>query len=197
MIDIKKLLDKAHGLFVAQEYDKALFLYSQVSNTNPTNLEYQIYALFCDIASEDPQRAQNLFDYFSVQKDENFEEAIQYVQDNINAFDGDNETLAKIIQDITLQTVETLEAIDYKDFLELENARGSFKKAYEDIMFSTKVAIQSKENLVDFINKLIENGFDTTAYTYLDVFNDIFIYDKDLTELYEKLESKNIDNTHK
>ena len=194
MIDIKKLLDKAHGLFVAQEYDKALFLYSQVSNTNPTNLEYQIYALFCDIASEDPQRAQNLFDYFSVQKDENFEEAIQYVQDNINAFDGDNETLAKIIQDITLQTVETLEAIDYKDFLELENARGSFKKAYEDIMFSTKVAIQSKENLVDFINKLIENGFDTTAYTYLDVFNDIFIYDKDLTELYEKLESKNIHN---
>jgi tetratricopeptide (TPR) repeat protein len=194
MIDIKKLLEKAHGFFVAQKYDKALFLYSQVSSINPTNLEYQIYALLCDISSENSQRAQSLFDYFLVQKDENFEKAIQYVQDNINAFDGNRETLVKIIQDITLQTIETLEAIDYKDFLELEDARGSFKRAYEDIMFSTKIAIQSKENLLDFINKLIENGFDTTAYTYLDIFNGIFVYDEELTKLYEKLESKNIDN---
>ena len=193
MIDINKLLDKAHGFFVGCEYDKALFLYSQVSSTNPTNLEYQIYALFCDIAYEDEQRAQNLFDYFTVQKDINFEEAVQYVQDSINAFDGDAELLAKMVQDVATQTIETLEAIDYEDFLELETSRGSFKTAYEDIMFSTKVAIQSKENLVDFINKLIENGFDTTAYSYLDMFNEIFSYDKDLTELYEKLESKNID----
>ena len=87
-----------------------------------------------------------------------------------------------------------LDAIEYEDFLQLEKARGSFRVAYEDIMFSTKVAIQSKDDLVDFINKLIENGFDTTAYSYLDGFNEVFSYDKDLTALYEKLESKNIDN---
>jgi hypothetical protein len=96
-----------------------------------------------------------------------------------------------------VQTTESINAIDYDDFLKLEKDRGSFKRAYEDIMYSTKVSITSKNDLVDFINKLIEHGFDSTAYSYLDGFNEIFSYDKDLTDLYEKLESKNIENKHK
>jgi len=197
MIGIDNLLQKAHGFFVARQYDKALFLYSQVSFANPTNLEYQLYALFCDIASEDDTRAQELFDYFLIQKDIDFDNAIKYVQDNINAFDGDQELILQMIQDVSQQTVQSLDAIDYKDFLELEQSRGSFRIAYEDIMFSTKVAIHNKDDLIDFINKLIENDFDTTAYSYLDGFNEIFSYDKDLTDLYKKLESRNIDNKHK
>ena len=105
--------------------------------------------------------------------------------------------LIKMLENASLQTIESLDSIAYSDFLDLEEARGSFRIAYEDIMFSTKVAIQKKDDLVDFINKLIENGFDTTAYSYLDGFNEIFSYDKDLTALYEKLENKNSDNKHK
>lgn len=197
MISIDNLLQKAHGFFVAGEYDKALFLYSQASFSNPNNVEYQIYALFCDIASEDDARAQELFDYFLIQKEDNLDIAIKYVQDSVNAYDGDQELILKMIQDVSEQTIQSLDAIDYTDFLELEKTRGSFKIAYEDIMFSTKVSISNKDDLVDFINKLIENGFDTTAYSYLDGFNEVFSYDKDLTDLYEKLESRNIDNKHK
>ena len=194
MISKEDLLQKAHGLFIAMQYDKALFLYSRISSLTPQNKESQIYALFCDLASENELKAQELFERFSILKDENIDDAIQFVEDEIALYDGDNELLLKMIQEVSLQTIESLEAIDYDDFLQLEKDRGSFKTAYEDIMFSTKVSIASKDDLVDFINKLIENGFDTTAYTYLDMFNEIFSYDKDLTELYEKLESKNIDS---
>ena len=45
---------------------------------------------------------------------------------------------------------------------------------FEDIMFSTKVAIE-KEKIFDFVNKLIDNGFENTAYTYLEGFNDLFL----------------------
>ena len=196
MINKEDLLQKAHGFFLAEFYDKALFLYSRVSSLKPTNKEYQIYALFCDLASEDNIKAQELFEKFTILKDENLEEAVQFVLDEIALHDGDNELLLQMIQDVSLQTIEALEAIDYNDFLQLEKNRGSFKRAYEDIMFSTKVSIVSKDDLVDFINKLIENGFDSTAYTYLDGFNEVFSYDKDLTDLYEKLESKNIENKH-
>jgi len=194
MIKLEELLQKAHGFFVAGDYDKALFLYSQISFTQPHNLEYQVYALFCDIASEDSQKAQEMFEDFSILKDEDFDKAISRVKDSINAYDGDQELLIKMIEDASNQTIEALDAIGYEDFLELEASRGSFRVAYEDIMFSTKVAIQKKDDLVDFINKLIENGFDTTAYSYLDGFNEVFTYDKDFTALYEKLESKNSDN---
>jgi len=196
MIDKEQLLKKAHSYFSAKQYDKALFLYSQVSSTEPKNIEYQIYSLLCDVGFENDKKAQTLFDYFIVTKDENFEEAVTYIQDVIIAYDGVNEKMVDLLKDISHTSVESLNAIEYKDFMDLVHSRGSFKEAYQDIMFSTKVAITSKEDLVDFIDKLIENNFSNTAYTYLDGFNEFFSYDEDLTALYKKLERKNIDNNH-
>jgi len=194
MIKVADLIQSANEFFTSKQYDKALFLYSQASSFEPTNIEYQIYALFCDIASEDEQKAQSLFEYFSIHKDLDFDAAITQIQETINAFDGDNDLMIKLLHDISTQNLESLDAIDYEDFLELVESRESFRIAYEDIMFSTKVAIKSKEDLVSFIEQLIEHGFDTTAYSYLDGFNEVFSFDKDLIKLYEKLESKQFEN---
>lgn len=190
----KSLLKDAHSYFSINEYDKALFLYSQVLSLEPTNIEYQLYCIFCDLGYESEEKAQTLFDYFIVAKDEDFENAVKYVQDVIHAYDGDNTKMMGLLKDISTTNVEALNAIEYNDFMELVQNRGSFKEAYQDIMFSTKVAITTKDDLKDFIGKLIENNFDKTAYSYLDGFNEFFSYDDDLTELYEKLGKKNIDN---
>ncbi|RLA77726.1 MAG: hypothetical protein DRG78_16725 [Epsilonproteobacteria bacterium] len=189
-----ELLKQAHSLFTAKQYDSALFIYSQVISLSPTNIEYQIYCLLCDIGFDDDEKAQTLFDYFAISKDANLDEAVKYITDVVNAFDGDNEKMMGLLKDISSTNVEDLNAIEYKDFMDLVQSRGSFAKAYQDIMFSTKVAISKKEDLVDFINKLIDNNFNTTAYNYLDGFNKFFSYDEELTRLYEKLERKNIDN---
>ena len=194
MVKTDEILKQAHSLFTAKQYDKALFLYSQVITLSPTNKEYQIYCLLCDIGHESDGKAQSLFDYFIIEKDENFDEAFKYVTDVVNAFDGDNEKMMGLLRDISNTSVEALNAIEYKDFMNLVQSRGSFTQAYQDIMFSTKVAINTKEDLIDFINKLIDNNFNKTAYSYLDGFNEFFSYDEDLTILYEKLERKNIDN---
>jgi len=194
MVKTDEILKQAHSLFTAKQYDKALFLYSQVITSAPTNMEYQIYCLLCDIGHESDEKAQSLFDYFIVAKDENFDEAFKYVTDVVNAFDGDNEKMMQLLKEISHTSVEALNAIEYEDFMELVQSRGSFTQAYQDIMFSTKVAITTKEDLIDFINKLIDNNFNKTAYSYLDGFNEFFSYDEDLTRLYEKLERKNIDN---
>jgi len=188
------LLKDAHSFFTVSQYDKALFLYSQVLSLDPTNIEYQLYCIFCDLGYESEEKAQTLFDYFIVAKDENLDNAIAYVQDVINAYDGDNAKMMGLLKDISTTNVESLNAIEYNDFMELVQNRGSFKEAYQDIMFSTKVAITSKDDLLDFINKLIENNFDKTAYNYLDGFNEFFSYDDDLTELYERLGKKHIDS---
>lgn len=188
------ILKKAHSFFSGKEYDKALFLYSQVSSIDSSNIEYQLYCIFCDLAYENEEKAHSLFDYFSLAKDTNFDEAVKYVQDIIEAHDGNNEKMLTILKDLSVTNVESLNAIEYQDFLKLVESRGSFKEAYQDIMFSTKVAITSKEDLVDFIDKLIENNFDTTAYSYLDGFNEYFSFDQELLNLYIKLGSKDIDN---
>lgn len=190
----EKLLQQAHSFFTAKEYDKALFLYSQVLYTKPKSIEYQLYCIFCDLGFESDEKAQSLFDYFVVAKDEDFKAAVEYVQDIITAYDGDNNKMMGLLKDISTTNVEALNAIEYQDFMQLVENRGSFKEAYQDIMFSTKVAITSKDDLIDFIDKLIENNFDKTAYNYLDGFNEYFAYDKDLTALYERLGKKTLGN---
>lgn len=197
MAKISDLLDKGHSYFSAREYDKALFMYSQVCSLEPRNKEYQLYCVLCDLSFESDEKAQSLFDYFTVAKEADMEEAIKYVEDVINAYDGDSEKMMGLLKDISSTSVEALNAIEYSDFKKLVENRGSFKEAYQDIMFSTKVAITTKEDLIDFIEKLIENNFDKTAYSYLDGFNEFFSYDNEVGKLYEKLARKDIENSSK
>ena len=197
MINESRLLNEANSLFVQKKFDKALFLYSQLSSNFPENKEYKIYALFCDVATEDIQKAMSLYDYFTVVKDENLDEAVKYVEDVIHAYDGDVDKMMEILKDLSTSTVEALDAIRYDDFKKLINTRGSFRIAFEDIMFSTKVAIENREDFFDFVNKLIDNGFENTAYTYLEGFNDYFSYDKEIEKLYKKLEEKKLATNNK
>ena len=197
MINENRLLNAANVFFTERKFDKALFIYSQLSSNFPDNKEYPIYALFCDIASEDVDKAISLFDYFSIVKEEDIDEAITYIEDVVNAYDGDVDKMMEILQDLSASTVDTLDAIRYEDFKKLIESRGSFRIAFEDIMFSTKVAIENKEDFFDFVDNLIENDFNTTAYSYLDGFNEYFSYDTKIEELYKKLEEKKIAINHK
>jgi tetratricopeptide (TPR) repeat protein len=192
MLNIKETLIQAHSLFTDKQYDKAIFLYSQILSFYPTNSEYQLYCIFCDIASENDQKGQSLFDYFSVALQENPTTAVKLVTDIISAYDGNNEKMMDILKDFSAQTIETLDAIKYEDFENLIKQRGSFKIAFQDIMFSTKVAITSKDEFFEFVNQLIDNDFERTAYSYLDGFNEYFQYDKQMMELYDKLGHKTL-----
>jgi tetratricopeptide (TPR) repeat protein len=197
MINEIRVLNEANSFFTQKKFNKAMFLYSQLSSNFPQNKEYPIYALFCDIASEDEEKAISLYDYFTIVKDENLDEAIRYVEDVINAYDGDIDKMMDILKELSSSTVESLDAIRYEDFKKLIDSRGSFRVAFEDIMFSTKVAIENKDDFFDFVTKLIDNDFNTTAYTYLDGFNEYFSYDKEIERLYKKLEEKKLAVNHK
>lgn len=197
MINENRLLNEANSFFTQRKFEKALFLYSQLSSNFPQNKEYPIYALFCDIASEDEEKAISLYDYFTIVKDENLEEAIRYVEDVINAYDGDIDKMMEVLKELSTSTVESLDAIRYEDFKKLIDSRGSFRIAFEDIMFSTKVAIENKDDFFDFVTKLIDNDFNSTAYSYLDGFNEYFSYDKEIEKLYKKLEEKKLAVNHK
>lgn len=197
MINESRLLNEANSYFLDKNYDKALFVYSQLSSNFPSNQEYPIYALFCDIATEDETKALSLYDYFTVAKNEDMDEAIKYVEDVVNTYDGDIDKMMGLLEDLNENNIDSLDAINYADFKELILSRGSFRVAFEDIMFSTKVAIESKEDFFDFVDKLIDNGFNNTAYSYLDGFNDYFTYDQEIEKLYKKLEEKKVAVSHK
>ncbi|MEN5387799.1 hypothetical protein ABE179_07670 [Aliarcobacter skirrowii] len=197
MINENRVLNDAHSLFAQRRFEKALFLYSLLVDNFPQKEEYKIYALFCDIALEDPSKAIALFDYFSILKDDDLQEAIDYVKGVIKAYDGDIDKMMMLLKELNVTTVNQLDAINYSDFKKLIEQRGSFKVAFEDIMFSTKVAIESKDDFYDFVTKLIDNGFSNMAYNYLEGFNEYFIHDKEIVKLYKRLEEKSNEANHK
>ncbi|MDX4034739.1 hypothetical protein [Aliarcobacter skirrowii] len=197
MINENRVLNDAHSLFAQRRFEKALFLYSLLVDNFPQKDEYKIYALFCDIALEDASKAIALFDYFTILKDDDLQEAIDYVKGVIKAYDGDVDKMMMLLKELNLTTVNQLDAINYSDFKKLIEQRGSFKVAFEDIMFSTKVAIESKDDFYDFVTKLIDNGFSNMAYNYLEGFNEYFIHDKEIVKLYKRLEEKSNEANHK
>lgn len=197
MINENRVLDEANSLFTQRKFDKALFLYSLLISNFPNNEEYPIYALLCDISIEDENKAIALFDYFFLLKKDDSKEAINYIKNVINAYDGDIEKMMDLLKELNLTTVNQLDAINYEDFQLLIKQRGSFKVAFEDIMFSTKVAIEKKEDFYDFVTKLIDNGFSNMAYNYLEGFQDYFFQDKEIVKLYKRLEEKQNETKHK
>ena len=197
MIKENRVLNEANSLFTQRKFDKALFLYSLLISNFPNNEEYPIYAILCDISIEDENKAIALFDYFFLLKKDDPKEAISYIKNVINAYDGDIEKMMDLLKELNLTTVNQLDAINYEDFQLLIKQRGSFKVAFEDIMFSTKVAIEKKEDFYDFVTKLIDNGFNNMAYNYLEGFQDYFFQDKEIVKLYKRLEEKQNETKHK
>jgi tetratricopeptide (TPR) repeat protein len=192
-----KTLEIANSHYANRKYLKAMQYFGELSKRYPNNEEFNLYILLCDIATENEEKSNMFYDYFTVAKTDNIDNAIEYVKGMIKAYDGDIEEITKLLNEISSVAVDSLDAIDYKDFLELVKSRGSFKEAFEDIMFSTKVAITSKDDFFDFITKLIDNDFKSSAYSYLDGFNQYFSYDTKIQELYKKLEEKtNANNNH-
>jgi len=139
------------------------------------------------MAKEKESEAQALFEYYLLLVDDDNEDSEDIVEDIINLIDNSTESIYKLIESKELEfAINEENGIEYEDFMELIKQRGSFKKAFEDIMFSTKVMISKKEDFVDFLEKLIDNGFEDISMNYLESAISIFPTDSKLLSLVKK-----------
>ena len=129
--------------------------------------EAKVGVYLSDLGIESREEAQALFDYYQAIKDQK-ENAAEIIDSLIRTLDHSKDTIRELLIDPIQEQIEYSDGIRYSDFLELVKSRGSFKKAFEDIMFSTKVIITNKDEFIDFVTKLSSEGFDEMALSYLD-----------------------------
>ncbi|MBD3789475.1 MAG: hypothetical protein IE885_03750 [Campylobacterales bacterium] len=177
------LLERAESQFLKGEYADALRSYSLILKDYPTLDEAKVGVYLSDLGVEREEEAQALFDYYQIIKSEK-ENAVQIIDGLISSLDNSARKLEDLLTGSLEEEVEYGEGIRYNDFLELVKARGSFKKAFEDIMFSTKVVITNKDEFIDFVRKLSQEGFDEMALGYLDASASLFGNDQDILALY-------------
>lgn len=177
------LLQRAEAEFLKGDYANALRSYGLILKDYPTLDEAKIGVYLSDLGIESQEEAQALFDYYQVIKNEQ-ENAVDIIDGIIENLDTSKKQIQELLIDPIEEQVEYGDGIRYNDFLKLVESRGSFKKTFEDIMFSTKVIITNKDEFIDFVTQLSHEGFDEMALGYLDASSSLFGDDQDILALY-------------
>jgi len=164
----EKILERAENYFYSGEYEEAMRIYGLLLKDFPDLQEARIGAILSDIANENDEEAQALFEYYQVLKNENNEDAEKIIEEMIVSLDDALEKISSILDGALLGKDEYVNGINYEDFKELVRQRGSFRRAFEDIMFSTRVVITDKNDLLDFLQQLVNNGFNDMAMRYIE-----------------------------
>ena len=177
------LLERAEREFLKGDYVNALRSYGLILKDYPALDEAKIGVYLSDLGGESEEEAQALFDYYQLIKSEK-ENAVDIIDGLLENLDTSKQMIQELLLDPVEEQVEYGDGIRYSDFLNLVESRGSFKKTFEDIMFSTKVVITNKDEFIDFVTQLSNEGFDEMALGYLDASNHLFGNDQDVLALY-------------
>jgi len=177
------LLQRAESEFLKGDYINALRSYGLILKDYPLLDEARIGVYLSDLGSESEEEAQALFDYYQMIKTEK-ENAVDIIDGLIDSLDSSKHNIQELLLNPIQEQIEYGEGIRYSDFLALVKSRGSFKKTFEDIMFSTKVVITDKDEFIDFVTQLANEGFDEMALGYLDATSNLFGDDQDVLALY-------------
>ena len=183
------LLQRAEREFLKGDYANALRSYGLILKDYPSLDEAKIGVYLSDLGVESEDEAQALFDYYQLIKDER-ENAVDIIDGIIESLDTSKQMIQELLLDPVAEQVEYGDGIRYSDFLDLVKSRGSFKKTFEDIMFSTKVVITNKDEFIDFVTQLSNEGFDEMALGYLVASNHLFGNDQDVLALYHVVSGK-------
>jgi tetratricopeptide (TPR) repeat protein len=160
--------ERAKNSFFKREYKKSLMHFSLALKDKPDDKEAKIGAMLADMAFENEEEAIALFEFYEISMANDDIKANDVMEDIIESVDDSNDLIKSLFNDVELNFVAMENGIEYKYFRYLVEDRGDFKRALEDVMFSTKIVIHKKEDFIEFLNLLIENEFTSMAMNYLD-----------------------------
>ena len=105
------------------------------------------------------------------------------------------EEILKILEsrDEETEYFEEQDAISYEDFKRAVYKDGSFKKVFENIMFSTKVMISNKDDFLEFLGNLIKNDFIDMSMNYLESAAVMFGGDERIDQLFKEIQKRQND----
>jgi len=194
-INMTKALKQANDLFLAGQYSEALRDYSLVLKDYPDSKEAYNGAILSDMAMSGESAGEALFDYYTILRSEDIETADTVISEILQTMDGTLDQLAGLFQETMKSRLDYEDGIMYTEFKELVENDSDFNRIFENIMFSTRVIITEKEDFVDFLDNLIDHGYQEMALSYLESALGVYPNDRQLRNLLRRLaKGKNIEN---
>ncbi len=182
-----KTLSQAKDSFSQADYKNALEKFAYVLENYPNSKEAYNGVILSEMAMSGEGGAEALFDYYEILKEENQDAADTIMGDILQNIDGTLEKFSNIFTDPLRDRIELEDGILYQDFKAILDSGENFKDTFENIMFSTKVIITQKDDFIDFLDNLIDNGYTEMSLTYLENALSVFPTDEALRKLLKKL----------
>ena len=182
-----RLLKLAHDKFDSREYKSALLNYSLILEQDPDDKEARTGAILTEMAMNEEQGAQALYDYYTVLQSSDKELASEVMEEIISSMDDGGDKLTELLNEIQKPDSMIEDGISYSDFKELVDDSGDFRRTFENIMFSTRVVISDRDDFIDFLELLALNDFDEMAANYIESALQSFPNDEKIREIYRQL----------
>jgi tetratricopeptide (TPR) repeat protein len=185
--NLRKALNQAYEHFLAGQYQNALRDYSLILKDHPDSKEAYNCAILADMAMSGESAGEALFDYYTILKNEESESADIIISEILETMDGTIEQLSTLFSETIKQRLAYEDGIMYNEFKELVREEKDFNRIFENIMFSTRVIITEKEDFVDFLDNLIDHGYQEMALSYLESALGVYPNDRQLRNLLRRL----------
>jgi tetratricopeptide (TPR) repeat protein len=187
--EINKILKIAEADFVNGNYSDAMREYSKLLSYEPNQQDAKIGVMLCDVAidSNDKEQAQAIFDYYNITKIQSKNEAYERTEELIKSLDTNSMLYDTIFSEILNKKDETLDGLTYKEFKQICSENDDFKTTFEGIMFSTKIVIDNKSDLLNFIQDLLGHGYYDMALEYLEMASKVIKDDVRVQEIAKQL----------
>ena len=182
-----KILTQAKDSFSKSKFEEAMNQFGLVLQSYPNSKEAYNGVILSEMAMSGESGAEALFDYYEILKEEDRESADTIMGEILQSMDGSLEKLSQVFAQPLRDRLEFEDGILYQDFKDILAQGAGFKETFENIMFSTRVIITQKEDFIDFLDRLIEHGFEEMALTYLENALGAYPSDKLLRNLLKKL----------
>ena len=157
---------KAINFFQKQHFLVAKDLFSLLYREQAKE-EFLSFISLCTFAEEKPEIVMELFNLYFTKAEEDQDKNLKEI--------------IKIIENEELDSRETLDSQDailYEDFMQIVKDSKDFKQVFQNIMHSTRILIDDKDDLLNFIKLLLKNGYKELALSYLE--NSVHLFEGDL-----------------
>lgn len=153
---MKKLRGLAISSFRKGNFELAISLFS-LAYEKQKNQEFLYFIELCKLAKDEPDDVLSLFEFYCEDLRKNQEENLSNIIEILES------TSSKINTHIN-----STNGIAYSDFLAIVASTGDFCTTFENTIHSTRIVINSHEELANFISNLLEHGYTELAMHYLD-----------------------------
>ncbi|WP_104753084.1 histidine kinase [Helicobacter salomonis] len=180
---------QGYKAFLQKQYFRALFLCSQALFLDPLDANAKIGLLLSDIALDFPKEAHSFYELYQNllhSQPRRYKASIQgQILELINSFDESLSKMAQAFGHENQLKAESLDGILYADFKAM-CAGKDFKEVFENLMFSTKVIFERKEDFYEFLENLVDHKFYDMSIAYIENMRELLWYDPRVMALLQK-----------